>query len=106
MWPPLLVNGYTWELYNITQDYSESNNLAAKNPDKLRELQELFLVQAEKYNVFPLDNSFLTRTAAPRPNATAGKTIFTYTGESSGLPFSDAPNILGKSYSITGPVPP
>ena len=57
---PEVVNGYQWELYNIAEDYSENNDLAAKMPDKLRELQELFIVEATKYNVFPLDNSVLT----------------------------------------------
>jgi arylsulfatase len=101
---PEVVNGYTWELYNITQDYSENNDLAPKMPDKLRDLKELFLIEAEKYNVFPLDNSFTARALAPRPNATAGKTSFTYSGVSYGLPSSDAPNIVGKSYSITAEV--
>ena len=99
-----MVNGYNWELYNIAEDYSENNDLAAKMPDKLRDMKELFLLEAEKYNVFPLDNSFSARALAPRPNATAGKTVFTYSGESSGLPYSDAPDILNKSYSITAEV--
>ena len=101
---PNVVNGYTWELYNIAEDYSENNDLAAKMPDKLRDMKELFLVEAEKYNVFPLDNNFITRTTAPRPSATAGRTVFTYSGESSGLPYSDAPDIAGKSYSIAAEV--
>ena len=101
---PDVVNGYTWELYNLADDYSENNDLAAKNPDKLRNMQELFLIEAEKYNVFPLDNSFAARAATPRPSATAGKTVFTYSGESSGLPYSDAPDIVNKSYSITAEV--
>ena len=74
------------------------------HPELLRNMQELFLVEAEKYNVFPLDNSFAARAATPRPSATAGKTVFTYSGESSGLPYSDAPDITGKSYSITAEV--
>ena len=101
---PGVVNGYKWELYNIAEDYSESNDLAAKMPDKLRDMQELFLVEAEKYDVFPLDNSFATRSIAPRPSTTAGRTVFTYSGESSGLPYSTAPSITGKSYSITAEV--
>jgi arylsulfatase A-like enzyme len=101
---PNVVNGYKWELYNIGEDYSQSNDLAAKMPDKLRNMQELFLVEAQKYNVFPLDNSFSARAATPRPSATAGRTVFTYSGESSGLPYSDAPDITGKSYSITAEV--
>ena len=101
---PNVVNGYTWELYNIAEDYSENNDLAAKMPDRLRDMKELFLVEAEKYNVFPLDNSFTARAATPRPSSTAGRTVFTYSGESSGLPYSDAPDITGKSYSITAEV--
>jgi arylsulfatase len=102
--PEDVINGYKWELYNIAEDYSENNDLAAKMPDKLRELQELFLVEATKYNVFPLDNSVLPRLLAPRPSATAGRNAFTYSGEMSGLPDSDAPSILNKSYTITADV--
>ncbi len=102
--PEDVINGYKWELYNLTDDYSENNDLAAKMPDKLRELQQLFLVEAEKYNVFPLDNSVLPRIIAPRPSATAGRTLFTYQGEVSGIPVSDAPSILNKSYTITAEV--
>src|SRR5262249_20320470 len=101
---PDVVNGYTWELYNIAEDYSENNDLAAKMPDRLRDMKELFMVEAAKYNVFPLDNSFTARAATPRPSATAGRTVFTYSGESSGLPYSSAPDIVGKSYSITAEV--
>ena len=101
---PNVVNGYTWELYNVAEDFSENNDLAAKMPDKLRDMKELFLVEAQKYNVFPLDNSFVTRAAAPRPSSTAGRTVFTYSGELSGLPYTSAPDITGKSYSITAEV--
>jgi len=101
---PEVVNGYKWELYNIAEDYSQNNDLAAKNPDKLRELKELFLVEATKYNVFPLDNSVLPRLLAARPSATAGRTLFTYSGEMAGIPVGDAPSILNKSYTITAEV--
>ena len=55
-------------------------------PDKLREMQELFLVEAAKYNVFPLDNSVAQRVIAPRPSATAGRNVFTYTGRNDRYP--------------------
>jgi arylsulfatase len=54
--------------------------------------------------VFPLDNSVLPRVLAPRPSATAGRTVFTYSGEMAGLPPSDAPSILNRSYTITAEV--
>jgi hypothetical protein len=101
---PDVVNGYKWELYNIAEDYSEFNDLAGKMPDKLRQMQELFLVEAAKYNVFPLDNDVLRRVLTPKPSYTAGRTLFTYSGEISGLPNSDAPNLLVKSYTITAEV--
>ena len=101
---PNVVNGYNWELYNIAEDYSENKDLAAKMPDKLRDMKELFLVEAQKYDVFPLDNSFATRALAPRPSTTAGRTVFTFSGESSGLPYTNAPDITGRSYSITAEI--
>ncbi len=98
---PDVLNGYNWELYNLAEDFSENNDLAAKMPDRLRELQELFLVEASKYNVFPLDNSILQRILTPRPSATAGRDVFTYSGEMSGLDPASAPSIMSRSYSIT-----
>ncbi len=70
------INDYKWELYNLTEDYSQYNDLAARNPDKLKELQALFLTEAAKYQVLPLDNSILPRLITPRPSATAGKDGF------------------------------
>ncbi|HTF71327.1 MAG TPA: arylsulfatase [Edaphobacter sp.] len=101
---PEVVNGYQWELYHVADDYSENNDLAAQFPEKLRDLRELFIVEATKYNVFPLDNSVLTRLVTPKPSATAGRTLFTYSGEISGLPVGNAPSILNKSYTITAEV--
>ena len=101
---PDVVNGYKWELYNIAEDYSENKDLAAKMPDKLRNMQELFLVEAAKYNVLPLDNSVLQRALTPRPSPTAGKSVFTYSGEVAGTPEGSAPSTLGKSFSISAEV--
>jgi arylsulfatase len=98
------VNAYKWELYNLTEDYSQYNDLAARHPDKLEELQALFLTEAAKYNVLPLDNSILPRLLTPRPSAVAGRTVFTYTGENSGIPVGNAPSILNKDYTITAEV--
>jgi arylsulfatase len=100
--PPL--DQYKWELYNIADDYSENNDLAAQNPDKLKELQGLFMEEARKYQVLPMDNSILARILAQRPSATAGRTEFTYSGEVSGLPVGNAPEIVGKSFTITADV--
>ena len=100
--PP--VNDYKWELYNITEDYSQANDLAAKNPDKLKELQTLFMAEAQKYQVLPLDNSILPRLLTPRPSAVAGKTEFTYKGENPNIPVGNAPSIMNKDYTITAEI--
>jgi len=98
------VNDYKWELYNIADDFSENDDLAAKMPDKLKEMQALFLTEAAKYNVLPLDNTAFVRLQTPRPSAIAGKTVFTYTGENSGIPLGNAPDILDKDYTITAEI--
>jgi arylsulfatase len=101
---PDVLTGYKWELYNIAEDFSETSDLGPKNPDKLKELQGLFMDEARKYQVLPLDNSILERLLAPRPSAVAGRTEFTYSGEVSGLPDGNVPNLLTRSYSITAEV--
>jgi arylsulfatase A-like enzyme len=101
---PDVANGYNWELYNITEDYSENNDLAGSNPAKLKELQALFLAEAAKYNVFPMDNSLQSRLLTARPSAVAGRTEFTYMGENSGIPVGNAPSLLDKDYTITANV--
>ena len=100
--PPL--DQYKWELYNITEDYSEYNDLAASSPAKLKELQALFTTEATKYQVFPLDNQGFVRLLTPRPSAVAGKTVFTYTGENPGIPVGNAPSVVDRDYTITAEV--
>ncbi len=98
------VNDYNWELYHITEDYSQNNDLASKMPDKLKEMQALFLSEAAKYQVLPLDNTGFSRLLTPRPSAVAGRTVFTYKGENSNIPVGNAPSILDKDYTITAEV--
>jgi arylsulfatase len=98
------INEYKWELYNLEKDYSQANDLAAKMPDKLKEMQKLFDDEAAKYQVLPLDNQQFARAIAPRPSPAAGKTVFTYSGVMPGIPLSIAPSILNRSYTITADV--
>jgi arylsulfatase A-like enzyme len=97
-------NDYKWELYHLSEDYTQNNDLAAKMPDKLKQMQKLFDQEAAKYQVLPLDNRQFARAVEPRPSSTAGKTVFTYTGVNSGIQVSNAPSLLGKSYTITADV--
>ena len=105
---PDVITGYNWELYNVgdlqSGDPTESNDLAASRPDKVKQMQDLFYAEAAKHDVLPLDNSTLTRWNAPRPNLRAGRTVFTYSGAPISVPNSGAPSILNKSYTITAEV--
>ncbi|WP_112662007.1 arylsulfatase [Microvirga flavescens] len=101
---PDVANGYKWELYDLTKDWTQNNDVAAANPAKLRQMQELFLVEAAKYQVLPLDNSIATRMVTPRPSVTAGRSSFTYSGPLIGIPMGDAPQLLGTSYRITAEI--
>src|SRR5208282_1501900 len=98
------VNDYNWELYNLNDDYSQNNDLAQKNPDKLKEMQALFLTEAAKYQVLPLDNTGFSRLLTPRPSAVAGRTVFTYTGPNENIPVGNAPSILDRDYTITADI--
>jgi arylsulfatase len=95
---------YPWELYDLNNDYSQSTDVAAKNPAKLQELQTLFMQEARKYQVLPLDATVVTRIITPRPSITAGRSTFTWTVPLTGTPLGDAPNVLNTSYDIKAEV--
>ncbi|MCW9679832.1 arylsulfatase [Dolichospermum planctonicum UHCC 0167] len=94
-----------WELYNIGEDFSEANNLAAKNPEKLAKLQKLFLSEARKYNVLPLDDRVSERfNVQDRPSPASGRTTFTYYSSGVSIPEGSAPNLKNRSFTITAEV--
>ena len=94
-----------WELYHIDNDFSQADDLAAKLPQKLQELQEAFLVEAKKYNVLPLDDRLAERfDTTLRPNPLAGLTKFTYGPGVTGLSESSVLNTHGVPFSITADV--
>ena len=98
------LNNQVLELYDLTTDFSQSLNIADKNPEKVKELKEMFIEEAKKYQVFPMDASVATRLVAPRPNITAGRTEFEYTQPMTGLPQGDSPSILNASYTIAADI--
>lgn len=98
------ANGYKWELYNLNKDWTQNNDLAASNPEKLNEMQNLLWKELEKYQALPLDASVATRLATPRPNITTGRTEFVYTMPITGIPLGDAPSLLNTSYTLTAEI--
>ncbi len=97
-------NNVTWELYDLSKDWTQFDDVAAKYPEKLEEMKKIFLQEAEKYQVLPLDASVATRLVAPRPNITAGRNEFVYTVPMTGVPQGDSPLLLNTSYTITADV--
>lgn len=112
MRPPWVIAGglgadpasYPWELYDLTKDWTQSEDVAAKYPEKLKELQDIFWKEAKKYQVLPLDATVATRLITPRPSITAGRNVFTWTAPLAGTPNGDAPSVLNASYKLTAEI--
>lgn len=93
-----------WMLFHIDTDFSESTDLATKNPGKLEELKQLWWAMASKYKVLPLDGRGIERLATPRPEMSAPRTKYVYfpgTGEMEG---SNAVDVRSRSHTITAEV--
>jgi sulfatase-like protein len=96
-----------WELYNTNDDFSESQDLASKYPAKLKELQQLFLAEAAKYNVLPLDDRRLERfnpVLAGRPSLMWGRTSLTLYPGMSALMENATLDIKNRSHTITAEI--
>jgi arylsulfatase len=90
-----------WELYNIEDDFSQSEDLAEKYPEKLRELQDLFLVEAAKYDVLPLDDRFAARTDVTlRGNWFTGRTEIVLPPTLTRLPEGSAPKLSNVDHTL------
>ena len=95
---------FPYELYDLTKDWTQFDNVAAKYPDKVKEMDKLFWAEAAKYQVEPLDATVATRVVAPRPSLSAGRTQFAWSGEITGTPNGDAPSILDASFDYKADV--
>jgi arylsulfatase len=98
------LNNQVFQLYDLRKDFTQSEDVAAKHPQKVKEMRQMFVAEAKKYQVFPLDASVAGRIVAPRPNITAGRTEFVYKRPMTGLPQGDSPNILNASYMFTADI--
>jgi hypothetical protein len=99
------IDGYKWELYHVAEDFSQATNLAASHPDKLRELQRAFYIEAVKYNALPLDNSKVERLDVNnRPSNIRGVNAFTYYDGMVRIPEGSAPDLKNKSFGISAVV--
>lgn len=96
-----------WELFNVKDDFSLTNNLASQNPEKLKELQDLFMKEAEKYHVLPLDDRTFERMSAAamgRPTIMEGRSTMTLFEGMRGLAVDVFIDLRSTSYTITADV--
>ena len=104
-WPSFDLDD--WELYDTTKDWSQARDLSAEMPEKLRELQDLFLIEAAKYDVFPLDDRVYERfnaAVAGRPDLPAGRTTMTFYPGMTHLMENTVLNIKNRSHTITASI--
>ena len=101
---PTRPTTFPWELYDLSKDWTQADDVAAKNPATPKELQDIFMEEAKKYQVLPLDSSVVARLLTPRPSITAGRNVFTWTTPLTGTPNGDAPSILNSSYNFKAEV--
>ncbi|MBB6095812.1 arylsulfatase [Povalibacter uvarum] len=95
-----------WELYHIDEDFTQAVDLAARYPQKLRELQDLWWAEAARHNVLPLDWRTVERfngALMGRPTLGAGKTLTYYPGQV-GLPNDVSPRVLNRSWTVTADI--
>lgn len=95
-----------WELYDTSKDWSQANNLAQQMPEKLHELQRLWLIEATRYNVLPLDDNIgarLNSDTAGRPVLITGKSQILF-GSMGRLSENSVLNLKNKSHSVTAEI--
>lgn len=93
-----------WELYNVNEDFSQANDLAAKMPDKVKELQTVFLKEAKTYDVLPLDDRMSQRLDSRLRVVGKPRTSWTYHGNNVRLPEPIGPMLYPKSHKITAEI--
>jgi arylsulfatase len=101
--PPQTLQEDTWELYNTSEDFSLSTDLASQNPDKLKSMQDLFMKEAEKYHALPIDDRLMERTDAAtvgRPTVMEGRTTMTLVEGMKGMGTDIFISTRNTSYSI------
>jgi arylsulfatase A-like enzyme len=96
---------FKWELYHVDEDFSQANDLAQQNPQKLKELQDAFEVEAKKHDVYPLDSSFAERAdPSIRPSLSRGRLAFVFYPGLTRIPEGSAPDFKNKSFSLAAEI--
>ncbi len=96
-----------WELYNLNEDFSESNNLASSMPEKLAELKKLFDAAAQQHDIYPLDDRGAARIAIPKPpvpGADPGSSTYTYFAGATRIAEPAAPPMKNHTWKLTADI--
>ena len=102
-----LSDNSAWELFDVRSDFSLANDLAVKHPKKLAELQKLYLTEAGKYHVLPMDDRVFERldgAAVGRPDLMRGRTSITLSEGMTGMMEAVFPNVKNRSKTITAEI--
>jgi arylsulfatase len=95
--PPVdVLNGFKWELFNLKDDPTQTNDLAQQEPERLKQMQELWMIEAVRNNVLPLNASQVAVLTVERPGPAAGRKQFVYTTPMTSNQTSVAPSILNR----------
>ena len=106
-WEPepkgITPESFNWELYDLTKDFSQGNDLAKAMPEKLKQMEELWWAEAGRNNALPLNFSPMATVQAvfQRPSLTRGRTHFVYRQGTVRIPEGTAPTVKNTSYTIT-----
>jgi len=95
------LDAHGWELYNLKEDFAETNNLAASERDRLIAMIGMWYVEAGKYNVLPIDSRGTQRFAVERPQITADRQRYIYYPGTQMVPLNAAPRVLNRPHSIS-----
>ena len=101
------LNADVWDLYNVSEDFSLANNLADKRPEKLKQMKDLFMIEAAKYNVLPIDDRTIERTNAAiagRPDVMGGRTSLTLYEGMEGMMENTFKNVKNRSKTVTAEI--
>jgi len=98
------LNNQVFRLYDLSKNFNQSEDIAAQHPDEVAEMRKMFVEEAKKYQVFPMDASVAARIAAPRPSLTAGLSELVYTRPMTSIPQGDAPYLFDTSYTLTADI--
>jgi arylsulfatase len=97
----IALDAHGWELYNLEEDFAETNNLAAQERDRLIAMVGMWYVEAGKYNVLPIDSSGTQRFAVERPQIAVDRSRYVYYPGTQTVPGNAGPRLLNRAHSVS-----